>query len=72
MKELSAHGSKKIITRVKKVARVTGYEVNGKHYDFPSLLAAVKAVNPRMTESLLRSRLKKGRRKWETLIGDKQ
>lgn len=72
MKELSAHGSKQITRRVPKAARVTGYEVNGKHYDFPSLLAAVKKANPKMTETLLRSRLKKGRRKWETLIGDKQ
>lgn len=72
MKPLSAHGSKQIIKRVKKEPRPNGYEIEGEHLSFAQLLERVRVVNPKMTESLLRSRLKAGRRKWVSLTGAKK
>ena len=72
MKELSAHGAKQIIKRTKKEVPQKGYVVNEVTYSFSELFVLVKACNPKVTESTLRSRLKAGRRKWETLIGEKK
>lgn len=72
MKTLSAHESKQIIRRVKKEARPTGYEIEGETLSFAQLFSRVLAVNPKISESTLRSRLKAGRRKWASLTGAKK
>lgn len=64
----SAFQAKQIQRRVKKEKTPKGYTVDGKNYSFKDLLALVQGANPSVSESTLRSRLKIGRRRWETLI----